>query len=74
MKNIIVNPAILSGKPIFEGTRIPVELILDFLSQGYSTEDVLKEYPTLNKDDILATFRFASQKLQEEKIYPISSI
>lgn len=74
MKNIIVNPAVLSGKPIFEGTRIPIELILEFLSQGNSVEDVLKEYPTLTNDDILATFRFATQKLQEEKIYPISSI
>lgn len=73
MKNIIIDPAILSGKPIFEGTRIPVELILGFLSKGYSNEDVLNEYPSLSKDDILETFRFAAQKLQEEKIYPLDS-
>jgi len=49
MKKITVNPQILSGKPIFEGTRIPVDLILEFLSQGYNIEEVLKEYPSLTK-------------------------
>jgi len=43
MKKITVNPQISSGKPIFEGTRIPVDLILEFLSQGYNIEEVLKE-------------------------------
>jgi uncharacterized protein (DUF433 family) len=72
MKKITVNPQILSGKPIFEGTRIPVDLILEFLSQGYNIEEVLKEYPSLTKEDILGALNFAAKKIKEEKIYPIS--
>jgi len=62
MKKITVNPQILSGKPIFEGTRIPVDLILEFLSQDYNIEEVLKEYPSLTKEDILGALNFAAKK------------
>ena len=72
MKKITVDPQILSGKPIFEGTRIPVDLILEFLSQGYNIEKVLEEYPSLTKEDILGALNFAAKKIKEEKIYPIS--
>lgn len=72
MKKIIVNPKILSGKPIFEGTRIPVELILDLLSQGYTFEKILVQYPSLTREDILLAIKFATEKIKQEKIYPIS--
>jgi len=72
MKKITVDPQILSGKPIFEGTRIPVDLILEFLSQGYNIDQVLEEYPSLTKEDILGALNFAAKKIKEEKIYPIS--
>lgn len=72
MKKIIINPKILSGKPIFEGTRIPVDLVLDLLSQNYNLEEILKEYPSLTKEDILSAIKFATEKIKEEKIYPIS--
>ncbi len=72
MKKITVDPQILSGKPIFEGTRIPVDLILEFLSQGYNIDQVLEEYPSLTKEDILRALNFAAKKIKEEKIYPIS--
>ena len=71
MRKIVVNPKILSGKPIFEGTRIPVELILELLSQGHNPEEILKEYPSLAKKDILSAISFAAKKIKEE-IYPIS--
>ncbi len=72
MKKIIIDPQILSGKPIFKGTRISVDLILEFLSQGYSIDQVLEEYPSLTKEDILGALNFAAKKIKEEKIYPIS--
>ena len=43
MRKIIVNQKILNGKPIFEGTRIPVEIVLDFLTKDYSNEEIIKE-------------------------------
>jgi uncharacterized protein (DUF433 family) len=72
MRKIIINTKILSGKPIFEGTRIPVELVLELLAQGLSSEEILKEYPSLTKTDILSAINFAAKKIKEEKIYPIS--
>lgn len=72
MRKIIINTKILSGKPIFKGTRIPVELILDLLAQGLNSEEILKEYPSLTKADILSAINFAAKKIKEEKIYPIS--
>jgi len=67
MKKIVINPKILSGKPIFEGTRIPVELILEFLSQNYNPQEILKEYPSLTKNDVLSAVKFATEKIKEEK-------
>ena len=50
----ILDKEILNGKPIIKGTRISVEFILELLSSGMRTEDILKEYPHLKKEDILA--------------------
>jgi len=70
MRKIIVNQKILNGKPIFEGTRIPVEIVLDFLTQDYSTEKIIKEYPRLTKDDIISALKFATNRIKKEQIYP----
>lgn len=44
-QHIIVDPDILAGKPVINGTRISVELILDRTADGWSMEDILKSYP-----------------------------
>jgi uncharacterized protein (DUF433 family) len=61
MKCIIVDPDICNGKPIVEGTCIPVQTILEFLSAGDSIEEVLEEYPTLTHEDILQCLRFSKE-------------
>jgi len=70
MRKIIVDQKILNGKPIFEGTRIPVEIVLDFLTKDYSNEEIIKEYPRLSKDDIISALKFATNRIKEEQIYP----
>lgn len=70
MRKIIVNQKILNGKPIFEGTRIPVEIVLDFLTQDYSSEQIIKEYPRLTKDDIISALKFATNRIKKEQVYP----
>lgn len=72
MKQIITNPKILSGKPIFEGTRIPVDSILEFIAQGYNFNQILKEYPGLTKDDLSTAVKFAAKQIKEIKIFPVS--
>ena len=52
---IEVNPAIMLGKPVIRGTRIPVELILRKLGEGAREKDLLDAYPNLTEVDIRAT-------------------
>ena len=52
-------PDVLRGKPRVKGTRIPVSLILGYLAEGYSSEEVLKEFPDLNEKQIAACLDYA---------------
>ena len=51
---IVINPAIMTGKPIIRGTRIPVDLIVRLVAQGISVKEILEDYPQLKKEDIKA--------------------
>lgn len=68
---ITVNPNILAGKPIIKGTRISVELILDFLANGWTAETIMENYPQLKKEDITAVLKYATEILKEERVYPL---
>jgi uncharacterized protein (DUF433 family) len=46
------DPEIMGGTPVFRGTRIPVDLIADMLTQGATAEEILEGYPTLDKEMI----------------------
>ncbi len=59
-KRISVDPKICSGKPCLKGTRIPVHIILDLLAAGESYPGVLKAYPNLKQQDILACIQYAA--------------
>jgi uncharacterized protein (DUF433 family) len=56
---IEINPAVLQGKPVVRGTRIPVEGILR-MSEGATEADVLDAYPRLTHDDVQAALRYAA--------------
>ena len=51
---IEVNPRILAGKPVIKGTRISVYFILELLSNGWTIDGILNEYPHLTREDVLA--------------------
>ena len=70
-KLIVSNPSIMMGKPVIEGTRITVELILEKFAAGESIEQLLEAYPRLTEEGILAAFQFASQALRADVVYPI---
>src|ERR1035441_8454735 len=53
-ERIVVDPAVLAGKPVIRGTRLAVELILDILAAGQSENELLTNYPGLTREDILA--------------------
>lgn len=56
---ITSNPKIFGGKPIVRGMRISVEMILDLMGQGMSGQEILSEYPLLEKEDLTACLRYA---------------
>lgn len=68
---ITTDPDILSGKPVIQGTRISVEFILELLSSGMEADEVLEEYPQLERDDILAALDYAMRSLRHEEVYPL---
>ena len=71
-KLIQSDPAIMMGKPVIAGTRIPVELILEKFAAGETIEQLLDAYPRLTEEGIRATFLFAAHALRADVIYPIS--
>ena len=62
-ENIISDPNICNGKPTFQGTRITVNTILEFLSNGSSREEILYQYPKLTEKDIDNAILFASNMI-----------
>jgi uncharacterized protein (DUF433 family) len=62
------NPAVLHGKPVVRGTRIPVEGILRKLSEGATEGDILAAYPRLTRDDIHEVLRYAADSVAHELI------
>lgn len=71
MTRIICNPNVMLGKPVIEGTRITVELILEKLAAGETIEEITGSYPVLTKDSILAAIDFARESLKTDRIYSI---
>jgi len=71
LDHIEINPKILVGKPIIRGTRIPVELIVKLIAQGWANEEILSEYPALKQEDIRAALLYAEKVLEEEEIYAV---
>ena len=60
MTQIVVNPEILDGKPIIEGTRLSVEHVLGLLASGISKAEIIADYPELNEENIQAVRAYAS--------------
>lgn len=69
---ITVDPTVLLGKPVIKGTRLSVEFIVGLLAQGWTEEEVLRNYPGIERDDILACLAYAQDRLREERVYPLS--
>ena len=63
---ITIDPEVCNGKPVIRHLRISVETILGFLSAGDSTEDILKQYPVLEEEDIKACLSFAAKLLNHK--------
>jgi uncharacterized protein (DUF433 family) len=58
--NIVSNPTILGGKPCIKGTRISVELIMDWLGTGGNIQTIAAKHPLLTEESVMVAIRFAS--------------
>ena len=52
IERITVDPKVCQGRPTVRGTRITVDFVLKLMGNGYAVEDVLREYPELERDDV----------------------
>jgi len=68
LKRITINPEVCHGKPTIRNTRHMVEGIIEYLAGGDSIEDILKEFPDLEKEDILACLAFAAKSIHFKDI------
>ncbi len=72
LSRISVDQRILVGKPIIRGLRISVEQVLRSLAAGISTEELLLNYPELEKDDIQACLLYAANSLENERVIRVA--
>jgi uncharacterized protein (DUF433 family) len=70
-ERIVADPKVMVGKPVIRGTRLTVEFIIDLFAHGWSEADILSSYPGITVEDIRACLAFASQRLQDEREYPL---
>lgn len=72
-ERISIDPDVCHGQACIVGTRIPVHQIVLMLANGDTIDDLLKAYPTITRDDILACLEYAGT-LAEEQIAPIEAL
>ena len=59
---IVIDPAVRSGKPCIRGTRITVYDILEYLAGGMTEDGILRDFPSLSREDIRAALEFAAAR------------
>ena len=69
IERISIDPKICHGQACVRGTRIPVHQILHMLANGDTAEELLEEYPSIERKDILACLEYATS-LTEEQVIP----
>lgn len=73
ISRITIDPTICHGKPTIRGLRYPVDNMLELLASGMTTEELLEDYPDLEKEDFLACLAYAAKLTQIKSIYRIAS-
>ena len=73
LKRITVDPVICHGKPTVRGLRYPVSMILELLAGNMTPEEILADYPDLERDDINACLAFAARLASVHRIVPLAA-
>jgi uncharacterized protein (DUF433 family) len=64
---ITSNPAVMGGRRVFRGTRVPIEVLFENLADGMSLDEILQDYETLNEPDVVRVLELASVSLAKPK-------
>lgn len=64
---ISISPEILSGTPVFSGTRVPIQNLFDYIEGGYTIDQFLKGFPSVSKDQAIKILHLAENVLTSEK-------
>jgi uncharacterized protein (DUF433 family) len=70
---IVLDPAVVHGKPVIRGTRLPVTVVVGSLAGGMSFEEVQREYD-LTADDIRAALKFVADLAEQESFHPLPAV
>ncbi|MFB9861759.1 DUF433 domain-containing protein [Rufibacter immobilis] len=73
LERITIDPNICHGKPTIRGLRYPVDNMLELLASGMTVDELLEDYPDLEKEDFLACLQYAAKLTQVKSIYRIAS-
>ncbi len=73
LSRITIDPAVCHGKPTIRGLRYPVDNMLELMASGMSMDELLADYPDLQKEDFLACLEYAAKLTQIKSIYKIAS-
>jgi len=65
---ITIDPDILGGQPVFRGTRVPIETLFDHLESGVSVNEFLEDFPTVTKEQVIATLEIANKFLTAKNV------
>ncbi|HEX5470797.1 MAG TPA: DUF433 domain-containing protein [Lacipirellulaceae bacterium] len=67
-KIISASPDVMSGTPVFAGTRVPVQSLMDYLEAGDSIDDFLEGFPTVSREQVIAFLEEAKNRMIESGV------
>lgn len=63
---VVSNPAILGGRPVFSGTRVPVATLFEYLADGLSLDYFLESFPSVSRDQAAVVLRYGLARIERE--------
>jgi uncharacterized protein (DUF433 family) len=73
LDRITSDPSVCHGKPTVRGLRYPVEMLLELLASGMSIDDILADFPDLEREDLLASLEYAAVALGTRRVLPLGA-
>ena len=73
-ERIEVNPEVMTGEPVIKGTRLTGDHVVELLAEGWTTSQIIEEYPGVSAEDISACLAYASELIKSEKVYPARAV